>query len=129
VYYEPSWDSPYWRLVDGNDNLTIEFVSSNGYSFRRGAVDTVITPHVFYGNVDITNDIEDEFFNWSRASESGETEADITWDALHEGQKTLHLTNEDMPSTWASNDKAIFTLTVTVDDGQLTRVVDNQIIA
>lgn len=129
VYYEPSWDSPYWRLVDGNDNLTIEFVSSNGYSFRRGAVDTVITPHVFYGNVDITNDIEEEFFNWSRASESGETEADITWDALHEGQKTLHLTNEDMPSTWASNDKAIFTLTVTVDDGQLTRVVDNQIIA
>ena len=129
VYHEPSWDSPYWRLVDGNDNLTIEFVSSKGYSFRRGAVDTVITPHVFYGNVDITDDIEEEFFNWTRASESGETEQDITWDALHEGQKVLHLTNDDMPATWSSNDKAIFTLTVTVDDGKLTRVVDNQLIA
>ena len=129
VYYEPSWNSPYWRLVDGNDNLTIEFVSSKGYSFRRGAVDTVITPHVFYGNVDITDDIADEFFNWSRQAESGETVQDITWDALHEGQKILHLTNDDMPSTWSSSDKAIFTLTVTVDDGKLTRVVDNQLIA
>lgn len=115
--------------MDGNDNLTIEFVSSKGYSFRRGAVDTVITPHVFYGNVDITDDIADEFFNWSRQSESGETIQDVTWDALHDGQKILHLTNDDMPSTWSSSDKTIFTLTVTVDDGKLTRVVDNQLIA
>ena len=129
VYYEPAWNSPYWRLVDGNDNLTIEFVSSNGYSFRRGAVDTVITPHVFYGNVDITADIDDEFFVWERASESGQTEADVTWGMLHSGEKTLHLTNADMPVDWSYQNKAIFTLHVTVDDGKLTRIVDNQIVA
>lgn len=132
-YYEPKWNSPYWRLVDGNDNLTIEFVSSNGYMFRRGAVDTVVTPHLFYGNVDITNDVAAEYWKWERESESGKTQADETWDAQHTGLvtgvKTLHLTNNDMPATWSSADKAIFTCTVSVNDGKTTRIVDNQIIS
>lgn len=133
TYYEPKWNSPYWRLVDGNDNLTIEFVSSKGYSFRRGNVDTVVTPHLFYGNVDITNDVAAEYWNWTRESESGKTVADESWDAQHTGLvtgiKTLHLTNNDMPQTWSSANKAIFTCTVSVNDGKTTRIVDNQIIS
>lgn len=133
TYYEPKWNSPYWRLVDGNDNLTIEFVSSKGYSFRRGNVDTVITPHLFYGNVDITNDVAAEYWNWTRESESGKTVADESWDAQHTGLvtgiRTLHLTNNDMPQTWSSANKAIFTCTVSVNDGKTTRIVDNQIIS
>lgn len=133
TYYEPKWNSPYWRLVDGNDNLTIEFVSSKGYSFRRGNVDTVVTPHLFYGNVDITNEVAAEYWNWTRESESGKTVADESWDAQHTGLvtgiKTLHLTNNDMPQTWSSANKAIFTCTVSVNDGKTTRIVDNQIIS
>lgn len=129
TYYEPKWDSPYWRLVDGNDNLTIEFVSSKGYSFRRGGVDTVITPHLFYGNVDITDEVAAEYWSWSRESESGKTTADKTWDAQHQRQKTLHLTDSEMPSTWSFKDKAIFTCTVVLNDGKTTRIVDNQIIS
>lgn len=129
TYYEPKWNSPYWRLVDGNDNLTIEFVSSKGYSFRRGGVDTVITPHLFYGNVDITDEVAAEYWSWSRESESGKTIADETWDTQHQGQKTLHLTDSEMPSTWSFKDKAIFTCTVVLNDGKTTRIVDNQIIS
>jgi len=129
TYYEPKWNSPYWRLVDGNDNLTIEFVSSKGYSFRRGGVDTVITPHLFYGNVDITDEVAAEYWSWSRESESGKTTADETWDAQHQRQKTLHLTDSEMPSTWSFKDKAIFTCTVVLNDGKTTRIVDNQIIS
>lgn len=129
TYYEPKWNSPYWRLVDGNDNLTIEFVSSKGYSFRRGGVDTVITPHLFYGNVDITDEVAAEYWSWSRESESGKTTADETWDAQHQGQKTLHLTDSEMPSKWSFKDKAIFTCTVVLNDGKTTRIVDNQIIS
>lgn len=129
TYCEPKWDSPYWRLVDGNDNLTIEFVSSKGYSFRRGGVDTVITPHLFYGNVDITDEVAAEYWSWSRESESGKTTADETWDAQHQRQKTLHLTDSEMPSTWSFKDKAIFTCTVVLNDGKTTRIVDNQIIS
>jgi len=133
TYYEPKWNSPYWMLVDGNDNLTIEFVSSKGYSFRRGAVNTDITPHLFYGNVDITEEVAAEYWSWTRESESGKTVADESWDAQHTGlvtgKKTLHLTNNDMPQTWSSANKAIFTCTVSVNDGKTTRIVDNQIIS
>jgi len=129
TYYEPKWSSPYWMLVDGNDNLTIEFVSSKGYSFRRGSVDTIITPHLFYGNVDITDDVAAEYWNWTRESESGKTVQDETWDAQHQHMKEVHLTNIDMPSTWSTRDKAIFTCTVTLNDGKTTRIVDNQIIS
>lgn len=129
VYHEPKWNSSYWRLVDGNDNLTIEFVSSNGFSFRRGAVNTVVTPHLFYGNVDISSDVAAENWSWTRKSESGKTDADRTWDAQHSGVKQLYLTNQDMPANWSSSNKAIFTLTVQVDDGKNIRIVDNQIIS
>ena len=127
TFNEPRWDSSYWRLVDGNDNLSIEFVSSRGLSFRRGFVDTIITPHLFYGNVDISADVAAENWDWTRESESGKTVADETWDAQHEGMRMIHLGNEDMPATWSSQDKAIFTCTVTVDDGKSTRIVQNQI--
>lgn len=133
TYYEPTWNSAYWTMIEGNDNLTIEFVSSKGYSFRRGAVNTDITPHLFCGNVDITSDVAAEFWNWTRESESGKTLQDETWDAQHTGLvtgiKTLHLTNNDMPQTWSSANKAIFTCTVSVNDGKTTRIVDNQIIS
>ena len=129
TFNEPRWDSSYWRLVDGNDNLSIEFVSSRGLSFRRGFVDTIITPHLFYGNVDISADVAAENWDWTRESESGKTVADETWDAQHEGMRMIHLGNEDMPATWSSQDKAIFTCTVTVDDGKSTRIVQNQIIS
>ena len=132
TYYEPKWNSPYWMLVDGNDNLTIEFVSSKGYSFRRGYVDTVITPHLFYGNVDISNEIDDEYWNWTRTEENPtqeDIERDAAWNRKHEGMRIFHLTNEDMPPTWSSRNKVIFTCTVSVNDGKSTVIVDNQIIS
>ena len=135
TYYEPKWNSPYWRLVDGNDNLTIEFVSSKGYSFRRGAVDTIITPYVFYGNVDITDEIAAEYFTWTRYEQRNEdlpnpyTQADEAWNSAHEQQKTLRLTNNDMPNTWSTQNKIIFTCTVVINDGKTTRIVDNQIVS
>lgn len=148
TYYEPKWNSPYWMLVDGNDNLTIEFVSSKGYSFRRGAVNTDITPHLFYGNVDISGDLEiteevaDEYWNWTRHEEVNETfdpqtgeriivytPQDETWNAQHQHMRLLHLSNLDMPAAWSTRNKAIFTCTVTLNDGKTTRIVDNQIIS
>ena len=129
TYYEPKWNSPYWLMVEGISNLTMEFASSRGFAFRRHEVDTVITPHVFYGGIDITDDLDNEYFSWTRSSESGKTAADETWDAQHVGQKALHLTLNDMPATWSSANKAIFTCVATVNDGKSTRIVDNQIIS
>lgn len=129
TYNEPGWNSPYWQLVDGNQNYSIEFASSNGYFFRLGQVNTVITPHLFVGNVDITSDVAAINWNWSRRTDSGTSDADRAWTANHQGMKTLTLTNNDMPLGWSVNNRTIFTLTITVSDGSNTVYVDNQIIA
>jgi hypothetical protein len=116
-------------LVDGNDNLTIEFVSTNGSAFYQGYVNTVITPHLFYGNVDISSEVDIQYWSWTRETESGKTAADRNWDSRHTGTKVLTLTNEDMPTAWGRNNKAIFTCIVTVNDDRTTVIVQNQVIA
>lgn len=131
VYYEPKWNSAYWRMVNGNENLSIEFVSSRGWSFRPWALDTVITPRLYYGTVDITEDIADEYFSWTRTEEHpAEYDAarDEAWNAQHKGQRTLHLQFSDMPLSWSSANKAIFTCSIVVNDGKTIQIVDNQIV-
>jgi hypothetical protein len=132
TYYEPKWNSPYWMLVDGNDNLTIEFVSTNGSAFYQGYVNTVITPHLFYGNVEIDADgteIAAQYWSWTRETESGKTDADRNWDSRHTGVKVLNLANGDMPTAWGRGNKAIFTCTVVINDGKSDVIVQNQVIA
>ncbi len=136
TYYEPKWNSPYWSLIEGNTNYSIEFVSSNGLSFRRGAVNTVITPYVYYGQIDITEQVPTSAFCWKRHEQRNDdgqghityTEQDITWNSQH-GVKNLPLSNIDMPTNWSSTNKAIFTLTVTLNDGNNIEIVQNQIIS
>lgn len=127
------WDCEDWQYVEGNRNLSMEFTSSRGYSFRRGSVNTVITPYLYVGNNDITGRIAAEFWSWTRETETGKTQADADWDEQHRGArtgvKTLALTDAEMPVEWSSSNKAIFTCTVTVDDGESTVIVENQVIA
>ena len=125
---EPKWNSTSWQMIEGNDNYSLEFLSSNGYQFRRGAVNTLITPHLFYGNTDITADIDAGYWNWERDMEDGDPTGKETWDALHAYQKTLTLTNDDLPVSWSSSNKAIFTCKVSILDGENTVYVENQII-
>lgn len=130
TYHEPAWNSLYWRLVDGNENYTIEFVSSNGDKFRVGDVQTTVTPHLYIGNVDITSDISDSYWSWTRISQNGQaaTAADAVWDSNHTTTRVLSLTNDDMPVGWTRGWKTVFTCTVVVNDGRTTRIVDNQVI-
>ena len=137
-YYEPKWNNAaYWKMIGGNDNLSMEFSSSMGYRFRRGYVNTVITPYVYYGNIDISADISDGFWTWTRyeeknAGKQGDekyTEADKAWNLQHKYMRRLTLTNNDMPIDWSSSNRIIFECTCVVDDGKSQYIVDNQIIA
>ena len=132
TYYPPKWNSPYWTLVDGDDSYSIEFVSSNGSSFYQGHVNTTVTPHLFYGKIDISADVDTQYWSWARTSEhpvEGDEERDRAWNNAHIGVRVLNLTNQDMPLSWGRGNKAIFTCTVSVNDGKTTRIVDNQIIS
>lgn len=147
TYYEPKWGSPYWTPIEGDGSLTMEFVSSNGYSFRRGYVDTHIYTHIFYGGIDITDESygsnpKIEFLGWTRCSEANWNDGspiftpdDIAWNAQHihgyQGfdARDLHLTSQDLPSDWAVNNKYIFRCMANVNDGQNYTIIDNIIVS
>lgn len=146
TYHEPKWQSEYWGVIEGDTNYTLQFVSSNGYSFRRTAVNTTITAHLFFGGIEITNEADVTpakviFTGWTRCLESNWnggnpnfTQADIAWNNAHAKSniydpRTLVLTNEDMPVGWSSSDKTIFNCSVTIYDGNNTIIIENQIIS
>lgn len=148
TYYEPKWGSDYWMPIEGDRNLTMEFYSSNGYTFRRNTEwQTVVTPHVFFGGIDITSEATNtqgakvQFLKWERTHEvpMGDSETlDAAWNAQHVNgatyggvtfdARTLNLSYQDMTMYWATNNKLIFTCYVQVNDGSDTIIIDNQII-
>ena len=122
-----------WVVVSGNLLWTIDFQSSNGSSFYQGHVSTVVTARLMWGDDDVTDRVPKSAFVWTRSSESGKTDADRAWDEamsggkkIHQGTNVLSLTDDDMPTAWSRNNKAIFICTVTYD-GEV--VAENKVIA
>ena len=110
---EPAWNSLDWALVEGLSGLSMSFESSGGSSFYAGAVNTYVTPHVYVGDNDISDDIDDGDYVWTRYSEGRQSsESDDAWNAAHvSGGRILHITNTDMPVTWSRSHRVIFTCT------------------
>lgn len=137
TYYEPKWNSQYWKLVEGDDSFAMYLTSSKGQLFRPGYVETTVTPYVYYGNMDISNDLTSSYWSWTRHTENSVdahgnpiyTEADLTWNANHTQTRVLDLTNSDMPVAWSRENRAVFTCTATISDGNNTVIVQNQVIA
>ncbi|SFL00198.1 hypothetical protein SAMN05216357_11097 [Porphyromonadaceae bacterium KH3CP3RA] len=108
---EPKWTSLDWQMIEGRSDARMEFDSSAGYAFVRGSVETDITPIVFIGNTNVSADIVEEQWNWTR--ESGDPVSDAIWNAQHSGQRVLPLSNEDMGTQWSKTNPVRFTCTAT----------------
>lgn len=109
---EPRWNSPEWIMLEGNKELEMRFSSSEGNAFHAGAVDTHITPSVYMGNIDISDDLLATDWIW-------------TYDMGEHNGRILHLTNELMPPSWSKVNKAKFTCTAYVrgtDENDVTAV-------
>lgn len=123
---EPKWNATDWAQIEGNSELTLEFSSSNGYTFFAGKVDTEITPVVYWGYNDISADVLPGDWSWTR--DSGQVTEDNAWSVAHANNgRILHLTNEDMPSNWGTTRKVKFTCTAYVRDGAGSTNVENYI--
>lgn len=124
---EPKWNATDWAQIEGNSELTLEFSSSNGYTFFAGKVDTEITPVVYWGYNDISADVLAGDWSWTR--DSGQVTEDNAWSVAHANNgRALHLTNEDMPSNWGTTRKVKFTCTAYVRDGIESINIENSII-
>ena len=119
TYYEPKWGSQYWAFLEGDNQFSMDFTSSRGARFREGNVSTTITPTLYWGNEDITNQIAASNWYWTRTSDvtNGERDAaDAVWNSNHTGIKNLSLTNNDMPTWWSIDNRIKFTCHVTISD-------------
>ena len=123
----PKWNATDWAQIEGNSELTLEFSSSNGYSFFAGRVNTDITPIVYWGYNDISLDVLAGDWSWTR--DSGQVTEDNAWSVVHANNgRILHLTNEDMPSNWGATRKVKFTCTAYVRDGAESINIENSIV-
>lgn len=123
---EPKWNATDWAQIEGNSELTLEFSSSNGYTFFAGRVNTEITPIVYWGYNDISLDVLAGDWSWTR--DSGQVTEDNAWSVAHANNgRILHLTNEDMPSNWGATRKVKFTCTAYLRDGAGSIDIQNYI--
>ena len=98
---EPRYDSTDWVLVAGDTTLRLDIESSEGDTFLYGSLDTTLRAVVWRGVNEITADILDSDFAWTR--DTGDVVEDSTWNTNHAGSgRTIHLTNEDLPTAYRS---------------------------
>lgn len=76
----PKWNSPSWGLLEGDSRYSLQLSLSGGEAFVIGGVDEVISGRVFYGTIDITDDVmadDATEVEWFR--NSGNVPADNLW--------------------------------------------------
>ncbi len=119
---EPSWASASWYMIEGRSDARMEFDSSNGYAFFAGKVDTVITPVVLIGNTNVSADIVEEQWSWTR--ESGHEQSDAVWNATHSGMRFLILSNSDMGNYWSRANPVRFVCTATYPASSINKITN-----
>ena len=93
---EPKWNSPSWGLLEGDSRYSLQLSLSGGEAFVIGGVDEVISGRVFYGTIDITDDVmadDATEVEWFR--NSGNVPADNLWtpEYVDGNRLALHIDN------------------------------------
>lgn len=82
------------QKIENSIQFKLEVLSSNGLIFSNSVINTTLTPVLYRGNDDVTDQYGDECFIWHRLSD--DQEYDKYWDSQHAPQKQLRITNEDV---------------------------------
>lgn len=83
-----------FKQYDGASAYSVYVESDNGMIFRNGVVSTTLYAHVYKGGVEITENIPDSNFHWTRFSQ--DTGSDALWNStVHQGC-TLEITGDDV---------------------------------
>lgn len=80
---------------DGTSNYNVLVLSTEGNAFKNGIVETILKARVFYGDRDITDEIDANRFRWSRSST--DKIADDIWNSkYYGGTKEIKITTDDI---------------------------------
>lgn len=89
----------WYQTIEKNvENVTpyvLYIQSSNGRAFTRGRLNTFLTPVLYYGNENVTDNFDFTHFIWTR--QSADSTSDGYWNSNHStGTKNLHITTDDV---------------------------------
>ena len=84
-------------IIDSSLSYSVDIISTNGLIFKNGNVNTQLKAIIYKGQIDITNTLPNSAISWQR--ESGNEQADATWNENHKGYGSiLELTNGQIDS-------------------------------
>ena len=108
IRYEDE-DTSIDNLINSNIAYNVLISSSKGNSFINGNIDTVLTATVYKGQIDITSELQNENFVWTRVSD--DSESDDIWNYEHRnvGNK-VNITNLDL------DNKAVFNCSIEIKE-------------
>lgn len=131
---EPKWNSAAWAMLEGDPNYYLTLESGDGYMFRRSGVDTDLEATVYYGDIDITDDVmalAGTEVEWLR--DTGRAADDKTWKPQYVGGRkdAIHIDNGDAHGVGsgfgADYREAAFTCRVFVPVGGETKRLETTI--
>lgn len=128
---EPKWNSTGWEMIEGDSRYSLFFESSRGSSFFAGGVDTVLTAHVRFGQIDITEELMGMAateVEWAR--DSGNESMDRSWQPTYDegAANAIHLTDADMPAGFGSTVRTLaFICRVFIPVGEEPLAVEGRI--
>lgn len=81
--------------ADKNVTHNVEIFSTGGLVFKNGVIQTTLIARVYKGKEDVTDDIDANYFRWTRASD--DPAGDEIWnDANYGGRKQVIVTQDDV---------------------------------
>lgn len=94
---EPSITATDWlqTVSEGKDAVVVSVYSTNGLFFQNGQGETELYAVIRQGDTDITSSLPSGRFSWQRTSRN--TEADATWNKMHQGAgPRIRITPDDV---------------------------------
>lgn len=81
--------------IEATKMYRLVIVSDNGSVFKNGSIDTNLRAIVYSWDDDVTDQLDDNQFIWTRVS--ADEESDQAWNSAHAGgTKSIHVTAEDV---------------------------------
>lgn len=139
---EPHPLSTSWGMVYGVNDLSIAFYNESGQRIMSaaqypGSVNLFLDPHLLCGNFDLTNELSDSDWSWSRYTGNygeetdtrtpADRQADQGWPNAHwpstPQTRTIRITNDDMPPSWGSGPIVNFIITASYNGISIPNIV------
>lgn len=95
-----------FKQYAGGSSYSVYVESDNGTVFRNGIISTILKAHIYENGVEITDEIPENNFRWTRVSR--DTTGDSFWNSLNHQGRSIEINGDDVRS------KAVFDCEITI---------------